>query len=110
MRPEVVNRNLRLINVALGAWVLISSIHWHGGGANLINLWVTGVVIIVSALLAIRMPNLRFVGTAAGIWLIASLFAWPNYSSPTVWNNAIIGAAVALTSLVGPEQADMISS
>ena len=106
----MLNRNLRLLNVALGIWVVLSSFLWPRDTGAVANLWVTGVVIIASALAAIRLPNLRFVNTAAGVWLIASMFAWPNYSSPMVWNNALVGAAVALTSLVGPEHADMIAS
>jgi len=106
----MLNRSLRLLNVALGVWVVLSSFLWPRNSGNVANVWVTGVVIVVSALLAIRRPNLRFVNTAAGVWLIASLFAWPNYSSPMVWNNALVGAAVALASLVGPEHADMIAS
>jgi hypothetical protein len=106
----MLNRNLRLINVVLGVWVVISALVWRRSGGSFINNIVTGIVIIVSALAAIRRPELRFVNAAAGIWLVASLFAWPNYSSPMVWNDAIVGAGVALVSLVGPEQADMITS
>jgi hypothetical protein len=105
------NRNLRLVNVGLGFWVVLSSLFlWDRGSAVSVNGWITGIIIILSALLAIRAPVFRFVNAAAGVWLIASLFAWPIYSSPAVWNNAIVGAAVSLVSLVGPEQADMIST
>jgi hypothetical protein len=104
------NTYLRLVNVGLGVWVVISSFLWRRDSAIFWNAWITGVVIIGSALLAIRRPNLRFVSAAAGVWLVASLFAWPDYSSPVVWNHALVGAATALVSLVGPEQADMIAS
>ena len=104
----MLNRNLRLINVGLGLWVVLSSLFlWDRGSAISVNGWITG---LISALLAIRVPVFRFVNAAAGVWLIASLFAWPIYSSPAVWNNAIAGAAVSLVSLVGPEQADMIAA
>ncbi|HMF41218.1 MAG TPA: hypothetical protein VKQ32_11000 [Polyangia bacterium] len=106
----MLNRNLRLVTVALGVWVVISSVLlWHLGTSSSVNMCVTGVVIVASALLAIRRPDLRFVSAAGGVWLIASLFAWPNYTSPMVWNNALVGAAVALVSLVGPEQADILA-
>ena len=107
----MLNRNLRFINIGLGLWVVLASlVLWQRGTADSVNGWITGLVIVFSALLAIPMPNFRFVTAAAGVWLIASLFAWPIYSSPAVWNNAIVGAAVALVSLVSSEQADMISS
>jgi uncharacterized membrane protein len=104
------NRRLRLISVALGAWVVISSVFWRQSTGQFANILATGLVVVVSALLAIRTPNLRFVGTAAGIWLVASLFAFPAYSSPAIWGNVVAGAAIALVSLVGPEEADMITS
>jgi hypothetical protein len=104
------NRNLRLVTVALGLWVLISSFMWRHASANFINMWVTGLVIVLSALLAIRAPRFRFVSAAAGVWLIGSLFAWPHYSSPAVWNNILVGAAVALTSIIGPEDVEALST
>jgi len=104
------NRKLAFVNVGLGVWLLISSLLWRTGSPTFINLWVTGIVAIVSALLAIRAPRFRFVTVAAGVWLIASMFAFPNYSSPIVWNNVFVGAAISLVSLVGPEQADMCAS
>ncbi|HXU01664.1 MAG TPA: hypothetical protein VN903_11765 [Polyangia bacterium] len=104
-------KGLRLLNVFLGLWVVVSSaLLGHAGSAVAINGWVTGIIIVVTALLEFRLPGFRFVNTAAGVWLVASLFAWPNYSSPAVWNNAFAGAAIALVSLVGPQEADMVSS
>jgi len=104
------NKKLTFVNVGLGVWLLLSSLLWRRGGPTFVNLWVTGIIVIVTALLAMRMPRLRFVSVAAGVWLIASMFAFPDYSSPIVWNNVFVGAAIALVSLVGPEQADMFAS
>jgi hypothetical protein len=107
----MLNRRLRLVNVALGLWLVLSSLFLRrAGGASAVNAWVTGLIIIATALLAIRAPVFRHVNAAAGVWLVASLFAWPNYSSPAVWNNVFVGAAVALVSLVGPREVDVISS
>jgi hypothetical protein len=107
----MLDRNLRFINVGLGLWVVLASLFLsQRGTADSLNGWITGTVIVVSALVAIPVPRFRFVTAAAGVWLIASLFAWPNYSSPAVWINAIVGAAVALVSLVSAEHADMIAS
>jgi hypothetical protein len=104
------NRNLRLMNVVLGFLVLISSFVWRRNGTELINAWVTGLVVILSALLAIRRPQFRYVSAAAGVWLIASLFAFPNYASPAVWLNIFIGAAIALVALIDPHEVDVIAS
>jgi hypothetical protein len=104
------NRNFNHLTVALGAWVVLSSWFLWRGGANAVNGRITGVIVIASALLAIRRPLFRYVCGAAGVWLVASLFAWPEYSSPAVWSNAMVGAAIALVSMVGPAEEDMIAS
>jgi hypothetical protein len=104
------NRNLTLLNVALGAWVVLSSLLLWRGGPSAVNGWITGAIAIASALLATRRPTLRYVTAAAGVWLVASLFAWPDYSSPAVWSNAMVGAAIAMVSVVGPAETDMITS
>jgi hypothetical protein len=104
------NRNLTQLTLALGAWVVLSSLFLWRGGANAVNGWITGAVVIVSALLSIRRPNFRYVSAAAGVWLVAALFAWPEYSSPAVWSNAMVGAAIALVAVVGPAETDMITS
>jgi hypothetical protein len=106
----MLHKNLRFMIVALGAWVVISSFLWRQDSAIFWNGVVTGLVVVVSALLSSWAPGLRLVSTAAGVWLIASMFAWPNYASPAVWMNAFVGAAIALIALVRPEHADMISS
>ena len=106
----MLHKNLAFINVALGVWVVLSSLAlWHSG-PNSVNGWITGGVVIISALLAMRRPNFRYVTGAAGVWLVASLFAWPDYSSPAVWSNAMVGAAIGLVALVGPAETDMITS
>ena len=38
------------------------------------------------------------------------MFAWPNYTSPMIWSNFFVGAAVTLVSMVGPQEADLITS
>lgn len=95
----------RVTNVVLGAWLLISSFAWKRGTPNFVNAWVIGLLVIASSLVALRSPRFRFVSTAAGFWLIASLFAWPDYSSPLVWNNVMVGLGIVVVSLVGPREA-----
>jgi len=104
------NRNLTHLIVALGAWVVLSSLFLWRWGANAVSGWITGAIVIASALVAIRKPLFRYVSGAAGVWLVAALFAWPEYSSPAVWSNAMVGAAIALVSMVGPAEEDMIAS
>jgi hypothetical protein len=55
-------------------------------------------------------PPVRIVCTAAGVWLIASLFAWPLEAAVTGWNNFFVGAAIALVSLIGPDESEITST
>ena len=107
---SVMNRNLSLVIMALGLWVVITTFFFRTTTPTFVNAWVTGVVIVVSALIGLRVPAVRYISAAAGVWLIASMFAWPNYTSPMIWSNFFVGAAVTLVSMVGPQEADIITS
>lgn len=100
------NKDVRLLNIALGVWIFISAFLWPHRGPQFVNTWLMGIIVIVSATIAIKVPVFRFVSTAAGIWLVTSMFAWPRLEAPTVWNNAIVGAAIALVSVIGPRQVE----
>jgi len=104
------NRNLALVTAGLGVWVVLTTLFWRTTTPTFINAWITGVVIVASALVSLRVPAARYVSAAAGVWLIASMFAWPNYTSPMIWSNFFVGAAVTLVSMVGPQEADLITS
>jgi hypothetical protein len=56
---------------------------------------------VVVALIATTVPAVRYINTAVGIWLIISGFALPHLRVGTVWNNVLVGIAIALVSLVG---------
>jgi hypothetical protein len=94
----------------LGLWLIVTAFLWPHSSGMTINTVLMGIIVIVSSLLSLRLPVLRYVTGAAGVWVAASLFAWPDYSPPTVWNNVLVGAAIALASLLGPEEADMFAS
>jgi len=109
------NRTVRYVSVALGLWVVLTSffVHGHAGlgqHAAALNARLTGIIVMLTGAASIRFPGLRYVTAAAGVWLVASLFAWPNTGSVIVWSTALVGAAIALVSLVGPEEIDMTSS
>lgn len=95
-------RDARYLNIALGAWLFISTFLWRHSAQQSTVTWVTGLVIIAVALIALTTPAVRYVNVALGIWLIVSAFSFPRVSSATVWNNAIVGIVVALVALVGP--------
>jgi hypothetical protein len=100
-------RDAGSINVVLGVWLFASAFLWQHSLPTFINALVVGIVMVVSAIVAMRWPAARIVDTAAGVWLIASLFAWPSLAPATAWNNFFVGAAVALVSIIGPGDEDI---
>jgi hypothetical protein len=94
------NQSARVINVILGAWLIISSFVWPHTARQMGNTWIVGVVTIGISLLSFGSPGLRYVNTAAGVWLAISSFAFPTISAGTTWNNVVVGLAIALVSLV----------
>ncbi|WP_242343732.1 SPW repeat domain-containing protein [Anaeromyxobacter terrae] len=90
----------RLINLTLGAWLFVSAFLLPRTGAGFTNTWIMGVVIFGFALLAMGAPLARWVDTLAGAWVFIAAFALPHPSVASFWNDLIVGAAVALLSLV----------
>jgi hypothetical protein len=69
------------------------------------NTWLMGVITVIVAWIAVATPPIRFINTAVGIWLIISAFALPHMNTGTVWNNVLVGIAIAIVSLIGPVSA-----
>jgi hypothetical protein len=98
-------RDVRYLNIALGAFVFVSAFLWPHPGGRFVNTWLTAAIVMVSAAIAIKLPVVRFVTAAAGLWLVTSLFAWPQTSVLTLLTNAFLGAGIALASVIGPRRA-----
>lgn len=95
----------RLVNLVLGLWLFLSAFLWRHHPAQFINTWVSGLLIATSAGLASRMPAVRFVSTAVGLWLVISTALVPT-TAGTSTHNAIVGLLVSAVSLIrsGPER------
>lgn len=104
-RLGTTNTAARGINVILGAWLLISAFIWQHAAAQFWNTLIMGIIVAGFALGALRIPQLRFVNTAAAAWLLVSIWALPTMSSATAWNNGLVAVAIFVVSLVGPELA-----
>ena len=98
------NGSARWANIALGIWLLISTVLWHHSHGHLISTLVVAFAVITSAVSGFKVPSFRMLASAAGVWLIASLFAWPQSEAATAWHDVIVGIAIILTSAVGPRR------
>ncbi len=90
----------RTLNVILGIWLFISAFVWPHSGAELNNTWILGVLCVVFALVAMRVPTVRWLNTLLAIWLFISAFALPHQLVGTVWNNALVAIAIFVLSLI----------
>jgi hypothetical protein len=96
------SRGARILNIALGAWLFISTFLWRHSAPQATVTWITGLVIVAVALIALTTPAVRYLNVALGIWLIISAFSFAHIARATVWNNTLVGIVVALVALVGP--------
>ena len=97
-------------STVLGIWLFITAFLWPHSPGMTVNTVLMAIIVVASSLLSIRVPFLRYVTGAAGVWVVASLFAWQDFAPATVWNNCMVGAGITLASLLGPEEADMFAS
>ncbi len=89
----------RTANLLLGAWLVFSAIAWDGGAPR-VNAAVVGYLVFVFALLATTLDGMRALTTALGLWLVVSVWLVPASSEAMRWNTGLVGAAVALLSLI----------
>jgi hypothetical protein len=89
-----------------GMWLVVSAFLWPHSDAQMLNVLVVGVSAVVLALVSMRFDWARYVTAAMAAWLILSTFRFATLSRATLWNNAILGAAVFAASLLGggPEE------
>ncbi len=90
----------RVASVILGLWLLASSFEWAHTGAQTTNGAAVGVLSIAVALLALRVPALRWANAALGAWLVVATWALPHAALATMWNNTLVGIAMLLVGLV----------
>lgn len=96
----------RTLNVILGIWLFISAFAWQHTTAQFTNTWILGVLCVIFALIAMRVPQVRYVNTILAIWLFISAFALPHANAATQWNNCLVAIAIFIVSLVPTEMGE----
>jgi hypothetical protein len=89
----------RIINIVLGVWLFVSAFLWPHSYAQMTNTWIVGLLCIAFALIAMRVPEVRYLNTILAAWLFISVWALPSISLATQWNNALIALAIFFVSL-----------
>jgi hypothetical protein len=94
----------RAFSLLLGVWLFISAFLWPHTAFQMTNTWICGVVAVVLAAVAMRVPRVRYGNTLLSVWLFISAFALPSTSMGTIWNNVIVSIALFVASLVPTEE------
>lgn len=89
----------RVANVILGVWLFVSAFIWPHTYAQMTNTWILGVLCVIFAVVAMRVPQVRYLNTVLAIWLFISAWALPSMSTGTRWNNVLVAIAIFFFSL-----------
>jgi hypothetical protein len=86
--------------VALGAWMMLTPLAISMTGAALVNILITGGVIIVLGLIQLFWINAlpSWLNTVAAIWLFISAFAF-TMSGGAAWNQAVFAIIAFVLSI-----------
>jgi hypothetical protein len=99
-RPVRSGVRLRLVNAALGAWLVVSTFLWPHVGSTGFSTWLVGLLVLASALSAIWVPQARWGSFVLGLWLFFSAFTLVHARRPTVLHDAVVGILIVAISLV----------
>jgi hypothetical protein len=89
----------RTVNIILGIWLFISAFLWPHSYAQMNNTWIIGVLTVAFALIAMRVPEVRYLNAVLAVWLFISVWALPAISQGTMWNNALVAIALFVVSM-----------
>jgi hypothetical protein len=91
----------RVMDVALGLWLLGSAFAWPHGLPQFLNATVIGAAIVFDAAMALAgHDRARFGNRALAIWLFLSNLILPGTTLATAWNHALVAVVVFLLSMV----------
>jgi hypothetical protein len=94
----------RVAVVVLSVWVLFSGSAWAHSRPNQINHAAVGAALFFFGAIAMRHEWARYVTLAVGLWLFVFTAFIGGRNPVLFWNDAMVGLAVFILSLVGGER------
>jgi general stress protein CsbA len=91
----------RWINLLLGIWLLIAPAalgYVDAYAAN--NDHLLGMLVAISAAVALWLPKVRYLNVAFGVWLIVAPFVLGYFGSRSVANDIVVGIAIAVFAFI----------
>jgi hypothetical protein len=93
----------RALNIVLGTWLLISAFAWPHARWQFFNTLISGVLVVVFALVACVVPWVRYLNTTLSAYLFVSAWCYPSITMAemaTQWHNATVGLWIFLISVL----------
>ena len=95
---------LPLLSFLAGYWLFISRLLWPHSAPQFVNAELVSVLYTSFAVAAIGFPLFRRGKQLLAFWLFASAWLLPRLSDATLWNNLLVGLAMAVISVRGETQ------
>jgi hypothetical protein len=95
----------RAVTFLAGGWLLMSAFAWPQSEAACLNTWLSGLLCVVFALLAIFIDRARYLNTLHACVVCLTSLALDDAVSAACANNVMVAAVVFGASLLGPRGA-----
>ncbi len=99
-RDDAMNKWARYVNAVLGVWLIIAPFIWTHTYGHALNSWIVGGLVVLFALIATAQGWVRYLNSALAVWLFISIWALPQITTATAWNNGLVAIAILAFSLI----------
>ena len=90
----------RILNVLLGGWLVAAAFLWSRGSPEFTNVWLTGGAMAVVGVIGMKVPGARWADVALAVWLVCSIFFYPEASGAAVFNQIVVSLTALAVSFV----------
>lgn len=98
----------RIANIVLGVWLILAPrvLDYASVPARTNETWI-GLAVIVTALVAFRVPEFIYVNVGLAAWLVLSPLILRYGDSPATTNSVIVGVVLLVAAAVGHVSRDI---
>jgi hypothetical protein len=89
----------RIFNTLLGTWLFFSAFAWQHTPAQGLAAMICGVLTVLTALVAIYYPRVRYLTALIAVGLFVASLATASSMSQTFWHNAVVAIAIFIAAL-----------
>jgi SPW repeat len=90
----------RMVNILLATWLFVTAFAFNATTAQFWSILLVSVLVLTFEVLSMWRNDLRYVGTALGLWLIVSVWLLPTRNDFIYWNNIVCGLLIAVMSMI----------